>query len=226
MSNKDKIILDLCGGTGSWSKPFKDNGYDVRVLTLPDFDVEKWRENKEFVKLLNSNKIYGIFAAPPCTMFSIARNDKTARNKRDVRKGMKTVIACLEIIWECLYNPYRISENKLKFWALENPNGYLKRFLGKPALDFHPFHFGDPYTKRTLIWGMFNELKKNEVKPRDFEHPTSKGAKDYVSCVEHFADLKQIPKGYMEKTGINKRDTLRSMTPQGFAKAFYEANKC
>jgi len=29
----------------------------------------------------------------------------------------------------------------------------------------------------------------------------------------------------MEKTGINKRDTLRSMTPQGFAKAFYEANK-
>lgn len=39
MNNKDKIILDLCGGTGSWSKPYRDNGYEVRVATLPDFDV-------------------------------------------------------------------------------------------------------------------------------------------------------------------------------------------
>ena len=30
-----KIILDLCGGTGSWSKPYRDAGYDVRVITLP-----------------------------------------------------------------------------------------------------------------------------------------------------------------------------------------------
>jgi len=34
--------------------------------------------------------------------------------------------------------------------------------------------------------------KRNDVKPREFEHPTTKGAKDFVSCVEHFADLKQI----------------------------------
>ena len=46
-----------------------------------------------------------------------------------------------------------------------------------------------------------------------------------MSCVEHFADLKQIPKGYLEKTGLSKRTVLRSMTPLGFAKAFYEANK-
>lgn len=26
MENKDKIILDLCGGTGAWSKPYKDAG--------------------------------------------------------------------------------------------------------------------------------------------------------------------------------------------------------
>ena len=220
-----KIILDLCGGTGSWSKPFKDNGFDVRVITFPDYDVEKWRDYPELVKLIQGNKIFGILAAPPCTQFSIARNDKTARIPRNLRNGFKTVHACLEIIWECLYYPYRIKENSLKFWALENPNGYLKRFLGKPALDFHPYDYGDPYTKRTLIWGMFKEPKKNPVKPRDFEHPTTKGAKDFVSCVEHFVDLKQIPEGYLEKTGISKRATLRSMTPQGFAKAFFLANK-
>ena len=26
-----KIILDLCGGTGSWSRPWKLNGYDVLI---------------------------------------------------------------------------------------------------------------------------------------------------------------------------------------------------
>jgi len=218
-----KVILDLCGGTGCWSKPFKDNGHDVRVLTLPDFDVEKWKEDKEFVELLHSNRVVGILAAPPCTMFSIARNDKTAKVPRDIRKGMKTVLSCLEIIWECLYYPYRLKENSLKFWALENPDGYLKRFLGKPSLIFHPYYYGDPYTKKTLIWGMFEEPKRNDVKPREFEHPTTKGAKDFVSCVEHFADLKQIPDGYLDKTGINRRATLRSMTPQGFAKAFFKA---
>ena len=39
MSTKDKIILDLCGGTGAWSKPYKDAGYDVQIITLPDNDV-------------------------------------------------------------------------------------------------------------------------------------------------------------------------------------------
>lgn len=37
-----KIILDLCGETGSWSKPYKEAGYDVRVITLPEYDVRQW----------------------------------------------------------------------------------------------------------------------------------------------------------------------------------------
>ena len=37
--NSEKIILDLCGGTGSWSAPYKANGYDVRVITLPEYDL-------------------------------------------------------------------------------------------------------------------------------------------------------------------------------------------
>ncbi len=222
--NNSKVILDLCGGTGSWSQPYSKIGYDVRIVTLPDYNIEKWQKYPNLIKLIRENKIHGILAAPPCTHFSFARNDKTAKIPRDIRSGFKTVHACLEIIWECSFDFYKISENSLKFWALENPDGYLKRFLGKPSLVFHPYYYGDPYTKETLIWGMFNEPKKNVVKPRDFEHPTTKGAKDFVSCVEYFQDLKQIPDGYLEKTNYSKRSTLRSMTPQGFAKAFFEAN--
>jgi hypothetical protein len=224
--NSDKIILDLCGGTGSWSNFYKQNGFDVRVITLPDYDVTKWKGYGDLTYLVENNKIYGILAAPPCTMFSLARNDKTAKMPRNLRQGMAIVNACLEIIHECLYRNHTKSGEGIKFWALENPySGYLKRFLGDAALVFEPYEYGDPYTKKTALWGEFNKPKLNKVEPRQFQHPTSKNARDFVSCVEHYADLKSIPDGYAEKTGYSRRQILRSMTPQGFAKAFFEANR-
>lgn len=54
--NSDKIILDLCGGTGSWSKPYAEAGYDVRVITLPEHDVRTY---------IPPRGVYGILAAPP-----------------------------------------------------------------------------------------------------------------------------------------------------------------
>jgi hypothetical protein len=221
--NKDKIILDLCGGTQSWVKDYIANGYTVITMTLPDYDVEKWREYPEIVELVQGNKIHGIVAAPPCTMFSIARNDKTAILPRDLRKGMKTVQACLDIVHECLYNPYQVSKNNLKFWALENPNsGYLDRFLGKPSFVFDPSDYGDNHSKKTALWGMFNEPKKttkgNVIKGDDH---------NYVKNVEKYFGEKThlIPEGYKKKTGLSMRTIVRSITPQGFAKAFYKANQ-
>ena len=63
--NKDKIILDLCGGTGSWSKPYRDAGYDVRVITLPDNDVRTYEPPEN---------VYGILAAPPLHYVFISQN--------------------------------------------------------------------------------------------------------------------------------------------------------
>ncbi len=216
------IILDLCGGTGSWAKPYKDAGYDVRTITLPDYDVERWREYPDLVELVRSNTVHGILAAPPCTMFSIARNDKTALEKRDLRKGMRTVNACLEIIHECLYDPYRISENSLKFWALENPaSGYLDRFLGSPVAVFDPSEYGDDHTKLTALWGMFNIPKKTHK-----SIGTKGKGQNFVKDVERYFAAKThlIPAGYKAKTGLSMRTIVRSITPQGFAKAFQQAN--
>jgi hypothetical protein len=210
--------LDLCGGTGAWSKPYKDAGYDVRVLTLPEFDIERWREYPMFVELLRSNTVHGILAAPPCTMFSFMRNDAISSTPRDFQKGMRTVRACLEIIHECLYHPVYKYQNSLKFWAMENPRGHLIRFLGKPAFAFDPYEFGDPYTKRTCLWGVFNEPHRKVVTPLkgNFTRKTTK-----------FKHLKthQIPPGYQASTKIPLDTIIRSITPEGFARAFYEANK-
>ena len=127
-----KIILDLCGGTGSWSKPYSDNGYKVINVTLPEYDVRTY---------IPPDNIYGILAAPPCTMFSLART--RAKKKRDFAEGMEIVKACMNIIWKCRENPKYRKDGCLKFWALENPMGFLRQFLGYPYFTFDPCDFGE-----------------------------------------------------------------------------------
>lgn len=205
MDNSTKIILDLCGGTGSWSKPYKDAGYDVRVVTIPENDVRTYK--------LPDEPIYGILAAPPCTMFSLART--RAKKPRDFNEGMETVVACLNLIWEAR------KRNKLVFWALENPRGYLRQFLGKAPFIFDPWEFGDPYSKKTEIWGYFN-----------FPHKKYKDPKEIMSEEQIrlcSTNSRKLPFRSFEKWGSHlnhqKQSELRSITPKGFADAFFKANQ-
>jgi hypothetical protein len=199
---KRKIILDLCGGTGSWSKPYKDAGYDVRLITLPEFDVRSYEPPKN---------VYGILAAPPCTEFSIAKNG--SHRKRDFEGGINIVIACLNIIWKCR------CQNRLGFWALENPVGYLRQFLGKPNYTFYQWWFGDLGIKRTDLWGYFNEPKQ-----KAFERPNHPYfVKQYKSGKKNqFAWSAPSKPDWYE--GHLDRAELRAITPPGFARAFFEAN--
>ena len=59
--------------------------------------------------------------------------------------GLAVVDACLRAV--AVYRP--------TWWALENPIGRLKDYLGDPAFRFDPCDFGDPWTKRTWLWGHF-----------------------------------------------------------------------
>ena len=205
-----KIILDLCGGTGAWSKDYEEAGYIVINVTLPDYDVLKTHFTNGYMifegnrrRVIYISDIYGILASPVCTMFSLART--RAKTSRNLRRGMELVIPCLNIIWECRY------DHKLAFWCLENPMGYLRQFLGKPVFTFDPCDFGDPYTKKTDLWGYFNIPKKNSIKP------------EFVD----FESGKRMSKMHYETSLISgeKRKILRSITPPGFARAFFEANK-
>lgn len=193
MSNRHKIILDLCGGTGAWSRPYAEAGYDVRVVTLPGQDVRTFNVQGF------ADKVHGILAAPPCTMFSLART--TAKIPRNTKQGMTTVAACLHIIWECYHH------GKPKWWALENPQGLLRYFLGKPALTFNPCDYGDPYTKRTDLWGRFGEPKKAPVS-------ISPEMRKRLAT-----NTRPLPK--MPNYTVAER---RALTPPGFARAFFEAN--
>jgi len=194
VKDSEKIILDLCGGTGSWSKPYRDAGYDVRNITLPEHDVRFY---------LPPKNVYGILVAPPCTMFSLART--RAKKPRDFKEGMEIVVACLNIIWQCRY------KNKLKFWALENPMGYLRQFLGNPVFTFDPCDFGDGYTKKTDLWGYFKIPKKIPINLTKEEIERCKINNRKLPSISDFTGSKQFAK--------------RAITPAGFATEFFKANR-
>ena len=215
----NKMILDLCGGTGAWSKPYKNAGYDVHIITLPKWDVTNFNaaggigelvfHTDDSLKLLSMYHIHGILAAPPCTEFSLAKNNK----KRDLHSAMEIVSACMQIIWAVR----SCSGSSLKFWALENPRGLLRQFLGAPAFTFEHWQFGGAGIKPTDLWGYFN-LPKTTVKNR----PNDLTVK-YPNGRINSRRWSQ-PECPPEYEGLT-RSELRAITPAGFANAFYMSNK-
>jgi len=182
MENQNKIILDLCAGTGAWSKPYREAGYDVRLITLPDYDVRTY---------IPPDNVYGILSAPPCDHFagSGARWWKE-KGEMLLLEGLSIVDACLRMILIA----------KPKFWCLENPVGRLCKYLGRPKIYFNPCDYGDAYNKKTCLWGDFNIPKQKPVKPE-------------LGSMIHLLPPSE------------DRKILRSITPSGFAKAFFEAKR-
>jgi hypothetical protein len=145
--------------------------------------------------------VYGILAAPPCTDFAGSGAQYWPTKDSDGRTlgSLAIVDACLRAV--AIYQP--------TFWVLENPVGRLRRYLGPPSYIFHPSDFAgygyeaERYTKKTLLWGRFNPPVKRPLEP------LSTGTSTFI----------------MRLGGSSERTKeLRSVTPLGFAQAFFEAN--
>lgn len=213
--NKNKIILHLCADIGSDSKPYKDAGYDVRCIGK-DIGVENYHPPEN---------VYGVIANPPCTMFSFARTN--AKRKRDLNEGMFLVKECLRIIWECQSKIKSCHQkySPLKFWVLENPSrGMLKWFLGKPALVYQPYEYGDGYQKETALWGNFNIPVKNSV---ELTPEMKELAKTNSYLQKRFTkfDMLKSKEIHPETFGILDRQARRSICSEKFAQAFFKANQ-
>jgi hypothetical protein len=176
-------VLSLCDFTGNWSRPYRDAGYDVRQVDL---------KGGEDVRLFEAlpYPLRGVLAAPPCTEFaSSGARWWEEKGEQKLLDALALVDACCRII--LVHRPL--------WWVIENPIGRLKNWLGEPVMAFDPADYGDPYTKRTLLWGRFNAPYKVPV-------PATEGSKMHR--------LSPSP----------DRAALRSETPMGFARAFFEAN--
>jgi len=66
-----KVILDLCGGTGSWARPWLEAGYKVITITLPDYSVldvsfvDRYIHfrGKETI-VVDMDKVFGVLFSP------------------------------------------------------------------------------------------------------------------------------------------------------------------
>lgn len=207
---KKKILIHLCAGTGSDSRFFDlDENYKVIKVGI-DIGVENYHPPKDVV-------IDGIIGNPVCRgLTTIHGFDKSPL----VNDGMFLVNHCLRIIKEC--NP--------RFWVLENPaKGRLKDFIGKPKHTYQPWHYGSPWTKQTSLWGNFKMPDKiysnwDDV-PNKIDLWKRKDRDKPCLAYLHKSAAYIIPEFDWAKDLIKDDMTLRSMCSQGFAKAFYEANK-
>lgn len=199
------VILSLFDYTGNWAQPYQDAGHEVilwDIKHIPDFvqffkDVNDACADYFYENIFdNYGTVDGILAAIPCTDFagSGARWWKEKDANGSTNKSLELVYQTLKIIDLC----------QPDFWAIENPVGRLSKLvpeIGYPWY-FQPYWFGEPYTKKTGLWGKFRKPQpSNVVEPIE-------GSKMW--------------KNYGGKSERTKE--ARSETPIGFAQAFYRAN--
>lgn len=190
-----KTLVSLFDYSGNWSEPYKESGFDVKCVDI------KCGDDVLDITKHTFPRIDGLLAAPPCTDFSISGAQYW--NKKDVDGRTKKSL-------ELVYQVIRIVEwYRPDFWCLENPVGRLNKLV--PGLSmfgpwyFQPHWYGDAYTKKTGLWGEFNRnLQRNNVEP--------------IRVCNQGSWVQKLG-GKSEKTKI-----LRSITPLGFSKAFFDAN--
>jgi hypothetical protein len=215
-NNSNKVIISLFDRTGVWTQPYLDAGYDVRRYDLAHGDdILRFFPVADIFEMQDSGKeIVGLLAAPPCTSYSVSgarwwKTEHDAANLKMVEKkyGLwatkyfdapieyaNTLVRAVEVVVE-LANPL--------FHAMENPIGRIasQNDLPEPLLTFDPCNYGDPYTKRTQLWGNFNpDLPTANVEP-------TLGSKMHRL-----------------RGDVPEQKLKRSETPEGFAYAFFMAN--
>lgn len=195
-ASKPRVILSLFDFTGNWPQFYREAGYQVIQV-----DIQHGVDIMTFDhKAIGA--VHGILAACPCTDFAVsgARWWKGKDESGETAKSVALVERTLKII----------DDLQPAFWALENPIGRIAKLvpaLGKHRMSFDPCDFGEPYTKKTLLWGQFNtELKKTPVQPEG--HRPGQ------------------PNAWYSRVGGKSQKTKnhRSATPVGFARAFFDAN--
>jgi N12 class adenine-specific DNA methylase len=201
-ANGRKIVLSLFDLSGEWSKPWEEAGYQVYRFDIQD-DPEVGDVNNfstgffgDWFGDFDGLDVHAILAATPCTDFAVSGARHFAAKDADGR-----TVSSVKLVHQTLRT---IEYFKPPVWALENPVGRIEKLGGLPPwrLAFDPNHLGDPYTKKTLLWGRFNaDLPVAPVEPTE-------GSK--------------MHKLYGGKSMATKN--ARSVTPEGFSYGFFMAN--
>lgn len=216
------IIWSLFDGSGLMVQPWAEAGYTCYCFNYDGADHGVYEMRVEHENIVYVNKFITpdscfsgfpgpdiIFAFPSCTDLA-GCGEKHQRQQSSVNTAVATARVA-----ERLGQVYGVP------WMVENPVGKMSTLWRKPDYYFHPFEYGgymsgeentfhprmparDAYTKKTCLW-TGNGFVMPEKKP--------------VPHIGKFWGWAYLG-GKSEKT-----KQLRSLTPRGFARAVFEANK-
>lgn len=201
-----KTVLSLCDYTGVMVQPWLDAGYKCVIVDLLHPRKKPTTSKKGLTKVgadirelhpehrwLQYDSFDIVFAFPPCTHF-------TYSGQRWRRSNGPSGVADAWQIFTACWNLCNQLSNK---WMIENPEGLLCSWC-KPDHTFHPWQYGDNYTKKTCLW-----TSPKFIMPE----PLVKEKPDDVDDRIH-----KMPPG-------PARMIERSKTPEGFANAVFHANQ-
>lgn len=246
------LIISLCDYSGVWSAPFLEAGYCVLRVDPKHGDCDHASngygaegdgslcimEDNGFGLALTAGQFagrlagrgdwpaptiraaqergerIGLLMAPPCTDFSVSGARWFAAKDADGRTAQS-----VRIVEDCLWVRDLL---KPDWWCLENPKGRIAKLvpeLGPWQMHFDPADYAgwsdhperEAYTKDTYLYGDFSTNLRPS--PREVVwYYDSKGNRGSWQW-KHLG-------GKSERT-----KELRSMTPQGFARAFAMAQE-
>lgn len=195
-------ILSLFDWSGNWSRPYREAGYPVM-----QFDILTGTDLRTFdYTRIPRGSVRGILAAIPCTDFARSGAQFWPAKDADGRTARSVELA--ERVMDL------IEYHAPRWWVVENPEGRIGELVPRIGLQrictIQPKDYGDPYTKATVLFGHFCPyMVKSPVRKYIRTIPSGHHAID-----RHNAGL---------YPGI-PRHLRRSITPMGFARAFFQAN--
>lgn len=153
MNDQKLNVFSGCTKYGSEVQAFKDNGHNITTLGMcGDVDI---KQDIRDVHFYHAEGYYDFMTFhPPCTEFSKA-NWRLGKCK-DRTPDMSIVKACFRIVQEA----------KPTFWMIENPQGCLRHFIGRPQYCIKYGDYGHYCQKPTDLWGVlpwFAYYHKNNV---------------------------------------------------------------
>lgn len=223
--NYDKILISLFDRSGNWSAEYEKAGWIVYRVDLKDgIDIMTWdyKSIKTWGKHIERQRVVcGVIAAVPCTEFALTGAASFAKKDQDgtTDEAVKLAKKALEIIsyfgldhWGYFAGDYSDGDTPF-FWAIENPMTRLHKLVpevGQIKFKFSPNEFAqysdnpeaNQYSKQTWLFG-------------EFKAPEKKPLPSLISGLK----WKDSKRGTREQ-----KAQQRSVTPDGFSKAFYLAN--
>lgn len=202
------IVLSLFDKTTNMVKPWAKGGDQclcvdiqhalgtepIRGIRKGDEEGFIWKVGADIREYLPPKDIKILFAFPPCTDVAISG----ARWFKD--KGLGGLIESLQLF----YAAVKLAEWSGAPYMIENPVSTVSTYWRKPDHIFHPWQYGDPWSKKTCLW-----TGNGFVMPKSIHIEPFEGIDNRIHTMS---------------PGPNRADK-RSETPMGFARAVYEANK-